>query len=186
MAYTLSNMLPLGTVAPDFELIDPLDGKKKSLQDLKSDKATVIIFMCNHCPYVIHLIRDIVDTANEYMKRGVSFIAINPNDVEKYVDDSPDRMVLIAKVLQFPFPYLFDETQQVARAYDAACTPDFYIFDGDMKLAYRGQYDESRPKRREVPITGKDFKSALDAVLAGEEVDERQVPSGGCNIKWKS
>lgn len=184
MAYTLSNMLPLGTVAPDFTLIDPRDGRKKSLQELKSDRATVIMFLCNHCPYVIHLIRDIVDIAIEYQERGVHFIAINPNDVENYPDDSPDKMALIAKVLQFPFPYLYDETQEVARAYDAACTPDFYIFDGEMKLVYRGQFDDSRPKK-DVPITGKDFRKAIDALLAGAEIDERQIPSGGCNIKWK-
>lgn len=184
MSYTLSNMLPLGTAAPDFKLLDPRDGKEKSLKDLQSNRATVIIFICNHCPYVIHLIRDIVDTANEYMEQGVSFITINPNDVENYPDDSPDRMALIAKVLQFPFPYLYDETQEVAIAYDAACTPDFYIFDGDLKLAYRGQYDDSRPKK-DVPVTGKDFRKALDAILAGEKVTEMQIPSGGCNIKWK-
>lgn len=184
MSYTLSNMLPLGTPAPDFTLLDPLDGKEKSLNELKSDKATVILFICNHCPYVIHLIRDIVDTAQEYMEKGVRFIAISPNDVENYPDDSPDRMALIAKVLQFPFPYLYDETQEVAKDYDAACTPDFYIFDQDLQLAYRGQYDESRPGK-DVPVTGKDFKKALDTVLAGMEPDERQIPSGGCNIKWK-
>jgi len=177
-------MLPLGTIAPDFTLPDPRDGKVKSLNELKSDKATVIIFMCNHCPYVIHLIRDMVDTANKYMKEGVRFIGISPNDVKNYPDDSPDKMALIAKVLQFPFPYLYDETQEVALAYDAACTPDFYIFDGDLRLVYRGQYDDSRPGK-DVPVTGIDFKNALDAVLSGNEVDERQIPSGGCNIKWK-
>lgn len=185
MSYTLSNMLPLKTVAPDFTLPDPLSGDDKSLQELKSDKATVIMFICNHCPYVIHLFRDIVDTANEYMEKGVQFIAISPNDIENYPDDSPDKMALIAKVLQFPFPYLYDETQEVAGAYDAACTPDFYIFDPDLRLSYRGQYDDSRPGK-DIPITGKDFRAALDAVLAGEEVSERQVPSGGCNIKWKT
>ncbi len=184
MAYTLSNMLPLGTVAPDFILPDPRDGKEKSLNELKSDVATVIMFTCNHCPYVIHLNRDIVDTANEYMDKGVRFIAISPNDVKNYPDDSPDKMALIAKVLQFPFPYLYDETQEVASAYDAACTPDFYIFDGDLRLVYRGQYDDSRPGKDE-PVTGKDFKNALDAVLSGNQVEVRQVPSGGCNIKWK-
>ncbi len=184
MSYTLSNMLPLGTTAPDFTLLDPSDGKEKSLQELKSEKATVILFICNHCPYVIHLLRDIVDTALEYMEKDVRFIAINPNDVENYPDDSPDRMALIAKVLQFPFPYLYDDTQEVAKAYDAACTPDFYIFDQDLGLAYRGQYDDSRPGK-DVPITGKDFKKALNTVLAGKTPDERQIPSGGCNIKWK-
>lgn len=184
MSYTLSNMLPLGTMAPEFSLLDPLDGKEKSLDELKSEKATVIMFICNHCPYVIHLIRDIVDTAEEYMEKGVRFIAVSPNDVENYPDDSPDRMALIAKVLQFPFPYLYDETQEVAKAYDAACTPDFYIFDQDLRLTYRGQYDDSRPGK-DVPVTGKDFRKALDAVLAGEQSDEKQIPSGGCNIKWK-
>ena len=179
-------MIPLGTKAPDFTLKNTVDGNDKSLSELKGNNATVIIFICNHCPYVIHLIRDIVDAANEYKNEGVNFIAINSNDVENYPDDSPDKMNLIARVLQFPFPYLYDEDQEVAKAYDAACTPDFYIFDGEMKLAYRGQYDESRPKRNEVPITGKDFKNALNAVLEGGKVSERQVPSGGCNIKWKN
>jgi len=183
MAYTLSNMLPLGTKAPDFTLEDVVDGKEKSLDELKSDVATVIMFICNHCPYVIHLIRDIVDTANEYSEKGVKFIAISPNDIEYAPDDSPDKMRLIAKVLQFPFPYLYDKTQKTAKDYDAACTPDFYIFDKDMELAYRGQYDDSRPGK-EVPVTGKDFKTALEAIISGEEVDEKQIPSGGCNIKW--
>lgn len=185
MAYTLSNMLPLGTKAPDFTLEDVTDGEMKSLADLKSDKATVVMFICNHCPYVIHLIRDIVDTANEYIEKGVSFVAISPNDVDYAPDDSPDKMRLIAKVLQFPFPYLYDESQEIAKAYDAACTPDFYIFDHTMELVYRGQYDDSRPKK-DVPVTGKDFREALDAVLSGGGVSARQVPSGGCNIKWKT
>lgn len=183
MAYTLSNMLPLGTKAPDFELEDVMDGKMKSLDELKSEVATVVMFICNHCPYVIHLVRDIVDTANEYAKKGVRFIAISPNDVNYAPDDSPDKMRLIAKVLQFPFPYLYDETQVTAKAYDAACTPDFYVFDNQMELAYRGQYDDSRPGK-DVLVTGKDLKSALDAVINGEKVSEKQIPSGGCNIKW--
>ncbi|GAA5220173.1 thioredoxin family protein [Membranihabitans marinus] len=185
MSYTLSNMMPLQTKAPDFTLLDVTDGQKKSLSDLASDRATVIIFLCNHCPYVIHLFRDIVDTANAYIDQGVSFIAISSNDAEKYPDDGPDNMNLIARVLQFPFPYLYDEDQSVAKAYDAACTPDFYIFDKDLKLSYRGQYDDSRPKK-DIPVTGRDFKQALDAILNGEKVNERQVPSGGCNIKWKT
>lgn len=185
MAYTLSKMIPLGTIAPDFNLMDVIDGEMKSLQSLKSDQATVIMFICNHCPYVIHLMRDIVDVANEYQKKGVRFIAISSNDVKNYPDDSPDKMALVAKVLQFPFPYLYDESQEVAREYDAACTPDFYIFDPELRLVYRGQFDDSRPGK-EVPVTGADFRAALDAVLSGSEVPERQVPSGGCNIKWKT
>lgn len=185
MSYTLSNMIPLGTQAPDFTLVDVMDGQNKSLTDLASEKATVIIFLCNHCPYVIHLFRHLIDTAKVYQEKGVSFMAISSNDAEKYPDDSPENMNLIGRVLQFPFPYLYDEDQSVAKAYDAACTPDFYIFDKDLKLAYRGQYDDSRPKK-DTPITGKDFTSALDAILTGEKPTERQIPSGGCNIKWKT
>ncbi len=178
-------MIPLGFKAPDFNLPDTVSGEKKKLEELKSDKATVVMFICNHCPYVNHVIEGIVKLAKDYIPKGVSFIAINSNDVEKYPDDSPELMKDVAKRLNFPFPYLFDETQEVAQAYDAACTPDFSIFDGDLKCIYRGQLDDSRPGNNE-PVTGKDIRVALDAILNGEKVSEEQKPSIGCNIKWKT
>lgn len=184
MALTPSNMLPLGTMAPDFTLHDVISGEQRSLEELKSDKATVIMFICNHCPYVKHVQKGLVELANDYIPRGVSFIAINSNDVQNYPDDSPENMKKVAYRLNYPFPYLFDETQQVARSYDAACTPDFYIFDSGMKLVYRGQMDDSRPGN-DKPVTGKDIRDALDKILDGEQVDAEQMPSIGCNIKWK-
>ncbi len=185
MALTPSNMLPLGTHAPRFRLRDVLSGEEKSLDELKSEKATVIMFICNHCPYVKHVQRGIVKLANDYISRGVSFIAINSNDVQNYPDDSPENMKKVATELGYPFPYLFDDTQEVAKSYDAACTPDFYVFDSEMKLVYRGQMDDSRPGNNK-PVTGKDIRKALDKLLNGEKVDTEQVPSIGCNIKWKS
>lgn len=184
MARTPSNMLPLGTVAAPFTLQDTVSGTQKSLDELKSDKATVIMFICNHCPFVKHVLDGIIQLANDYIPKGVSFIAINSNDVENYPDDSPENMAKLAREKQFPFVYLFDETQEVAKAYEAACTPDFYIFDGSMKLAYRGQMDGSRPGN-DVPVTGEDLRAALDAILSGQPVSEDQRPSLGCNIKWK-
>ena len=185
MAYTESNMLPLGTIAPDFILPDTVSGKMLSLKELASDKATVVMFLCNHCPYVIHVNPEIVRVAKDYQPKGVSFIAISSNDVENYPDDAPDRMQEQAAKVGYTFPYLYDETQEVARAYDAACTPDFYVFDGNLRLVYRGRLDDARPKNNN-PLTGKDLRAALDAVLAGQPVIEAQYPSGGCNIKWKS
>lgn len=185
MAQTPSNMIPLGTQAPDFTLKDVVSGEKKSLSKLKSDRATVIMFICNHCPFVKHVLDGLLQLANDYIPRGISFIAINSNDVEAYPDDSPENMKKLAEEKKFPFVYLFDETQEVAKAYQAACTPDFYIFDGSMKLVYRGQLDDSRPGN-EIPVTGKDIRAALDAILAGEPVSEDQKPSIGCNIKWKA
>ena len=185
MALTPSNMIPLGTKAPDFELPDTVSDKLLSLSELKSDKATVIMFICNHCPYVKHVQRALVKLANDYIPRGVRFIAINSNDIKKYPDDSPVNMKKVANDLGYPFPYLFDESQHVARVYDAACTPDFYVFDKDLKLAYRGQMDDSRPGNGK-PVTGKDIREALDYVLAGKQVPEDQIPSMGCNIKWKN
>jgi thiol-disulfide isomerase/thioredoxin len=184
MSYTESNMLPLGSKAPDFHLFDTVTGRCLSLDDLKSDKVTVIMFLCNHCPYVIHVNAEIVHLAREYQEKGVSFIGICSNDVENYPDDAPDKMRIVAKVLQYPFSYLYDETQEVARAYDAACTPDFYVFDGQMNLFYRGRLDGSRPGNS-VPLTGIDLRNAVDDALAGKTSPEKQYPSGGCNIKWK-
>ena len=184
MALTPSNMIPLGTKAPDFNLPDAVSGSDMSLEHLKSDKATVIMFICNHCPYVKHVQQGLVELANDYIAKGVSFIAINSNDVENYPDDSPENMKRDAEKFGYPFPYLFDETQAIAKAYAAACTPDFYIFDGDLKLIYRGQMDDSRPGNGK-PVTGKDIREALDQILDGNTISEDQIPSIGCNIKWK-
>ena len=183
MALTESNMLPLGTKAPNFHLQDTVSGNYYALQDLKSERATVIMFICNHCPYVIHVNPEMVKIANEYKSRGVSFIAVSSNDVGAYPEDGPDKMSIVAKVLKFPFPYLYDKRQEMARAYDAACTPDFYVFDGDLKLAYRGRIDASRPGNDTI-LDGKDLRRALDLILDGKKV-EPQDPSAGCNIKWK-
>ena len=178
-------MLPLGTQAPDFELPDTVSGKTVRLSDVISPKATVVMFLCNHCPYVLHVNAEIVRLAREFQSRGVSFVGISSNDAVAYPEDGPDQMRVHAREVGYPFPYLYDETQEVARAYDAACTPDFYVFDGDQKLAYRGQLDSSRPKRNPGPATGEDLRAALDAVLSGQAPDPVQRPSGGCNIKWK-
>ena len=184
MAFTESTMLPLGTKAPQFKLLDTVSGQTLSLDDMKSDKATVIMFLCNHCPYVLHVNAGIVALAKDYQAKGVCFIGINSNDAEKYPADAPDLMTELARNEGYTFPYLYDETQEVAKAYDAACTPDFYVFDGDMRLTYRGRIDGSRPKN-DLPVTGVDLRAALDAILRGESVAENQYPSGGCNIKWK-
>lgn len=178
-------MLPLGTQAPDFELPDTVSGKTVRLSEIISPKATVVMFLCNHCPYVLHVNAEIVRLAREFQSRGVSFVGISSNDAVAYPEDGPDQMRVHAREVGYPFPYLYDETQEVARAYDAACTPDFYVFDGDQKLAYRGQLDSSRPKRNPGPATGEDLRAALDAVLSGQAPDPVQRPSGGCNIKWK-
>jgi peroxiredoxin len=184
MAFTESTMLPLGTAAPDFSLPDTVSGRMVSLSEVKTDKGLVVMFLCNHCPYVIHVNPEIVRVSKDYMAKGLGFVGISSNDVENYPDDAPDKMKVVAEQLGYPFPYLYDESQEVARAYDAACTPDFYVFDQDLKLVYRGRLDDSRPKN-DNPLTGKDLRAALDAVLAGEAVSEVQYPSGGCNIKWK-
>ncbi len=155
-----------------------------SLKDFQPARATVIMFICNHCPYVKHINTELVKLANHYLPQNVKFIAISSNDVESNPEDSPVLMKKEALQLQYPFPYLFDETQQVAKTYDAACTPDFYIFDANNKLVYRGQLDDSRPSNK-LPLTGKDIRGALDSLLAGKTVNPRQRPSIGCNIKWK-
>ncbi|MCS6805111.1 MAG: thioredoxin family protein [Acidobacteriota bacterium] len=185
MAATPSNMIPLGTIAPDFTLPDTVTGRMMSLQELKSDIATVIMFICNHCPYVQHVQHELVRLAKDYQPKGISFIAISSNDVVGYPDDAPDKMKEVAERLGYPFPYLYDETQEVAKAYQAACTPDFYIFDKDLKCVYRGQLDDSRPGNL-IPVTGRDIRAALDSILRGEPVNPDQKPSIGCNIKWKS
>jgi peroxiredoxin len=183
MAVTPSTMLPLGTKAPDFSLPDT-KGKIISLSDFKDTPAVLVIFMCNHCPFVKHIINELVKLIKEYQQKGVAAAAINSNDVENYPEDHPDMMAKEAKEKGFTFAYLYDETQEVAKAYKAACTPDFFLFDKDKKLVYRGQMDDSRPGN-DVPITGKDLRSAMDAVLEGKEVPAEQKPSMGCNIKWK-
>jgi peroxiredoxin len=184
MALTPSNMIPLGTVAPAFTLPDTVSGKQLSLGDVKGEKATVLMFICNHCPYVKHVNATLVKLANDYISKGVGFAAISSNDVVSHPDDAPDKMKELAQKEGYPFPYLYDETQQVAKDYDAACTPDLYIFDKDLKLVYRGQLDDSRPGNNVAP-TGKDMRTALDSVLAGQAVSPYQRPSIGCNIKWK-
>ncbi|WP_111625170.1 thioredoxin family protein [Arenibacter echinorum] len=184
MANTPSNMLPLGTLAPNFKLLDTTSDEQKSLQDLKGTKGTVIMFICNHCPFVKHLNAEIAKTAMEYQPKDISFMAISSNDAENYPQDAPHLMKLISMEQKYTFPYLYDESQEVAKAYDAACTPDFYLFDVDLKLVYRGQFDNSRPGNG-IPVTGEDLKTAMDALLAGKEINEKQKPSMGCNIKWK-
>lgn len=185
MVKTQSTMLPLGTAAPDFSLIN-VDGTTVSLADFKDAPALLVAFMCNHCPYVIHIADAFAQLAGEYQQRGAAVVGISSNDVSNYPQDSPEQMVHEAEQRGYTFPYLFDETQEVALAYHAACTPDFYVFDKDQKLVYRGQMDDSRPKTDDPkPVTGADLRAALDAVLAGEPVSENQTPSLGCNIKWK-
>jgi peroxiredoxin len=184
MAATPSNMIPLGFEAPAFNLMDARTGRSANLEDLKSAKGTVIMFICNHCPYVKHVNEQLVKLANDYMPKGLSFIAISSNDAVNYPEDGPDKMKEYAERLKYPFPYLYDETQAVAKAYDAACTPDFYLFDGHLKCVYRGQLDASRPGNG-VPVTGRDMREALDALLTGKPISQVQIPSIGCNIKWK-
>ena len=184
MARTPSNMLPLNTKAPDFKLLDTISNKHLSLNQLKGTKGTVVMFICNHCPFVIHVNQEIVNIANEYHKKGISFIAISSNDVVNYPQDRPELMTEHAKNNNYPFPYLYDESQEVAQAYDAACTPDIYLFDADLQLVYRGQLDDSRPGNG-IPVTGNDLRNALDCVLENKTNERTQKPSIGCNIKWK-
>lgn len=183
MSATASTMLPLTTKAPDFHLPDT-EGKTVSLSDFRDARALVVVFLCNHCPFVKHVIRDLVDLAREYQDRGVAFVAINSNDVATYPDDRPEMMTKFARQKGFTFPYLYDETQEVAKAYRAACTPDFFVFDEKRELVYRGQMDDSRPGNG-VPITGADLCVALDGILEGGPLPANQKPSMGCNIKWK-
>tara|TARA_R110002049_G_scaffold17731_3_gene68709 strand:- start:91219 stop:91755 length:537 start_codon:yes stop_codon:yes gene_type:complete len=176
-------MLPLGTKAPSFELLDTVSSKTVALNDLKGEKATVIMFICNHCPFVKHVNPEISKLGRNYQAKGIGFIAISSNDVENYLEDAPDLMTRTAQEEDYTFPYLYDKTQEVARAYNAACTPDFYLFDKDLKLVYRGQLDDSRPGNG-IPVTGNDLRHAMDALLTGNEVSKDQKPSIGCNIKW--
>ena len=179
-----STMLPLGTKAPDFQLPDT-NGKTVSLSDFRTAPGLLVIFMCNHCPYVKHIRAGLAQLARDYLPRGAAIVGINANDVANHPDDSPARMAQEVKSIGYLFPYLYDESQAVAKAYRAACTPDIFLFDKNRKLVYRGQFDDSRPGNG-IPITGKDLRAALDAVLAGKPVPADQKASIGCNIKWKS
>lgn len=183
MARTSSTMLSLGTKAPDFSLVS-VDGRTVSLTDFTGAPALLVMFICNHCPFVKHLADALAQFASEYMGKGVAVIGINSNDAANFPADSPEQMVGEAESRGYQFPYLYDETQEVAKAYRAACTPDFFLFDRDRQLVYRGQFDDSRPDSG-IPITGKDLRAAVDAVLAGKKPSEDQRPSIGCNIKWK-
>lgn len=185
MVHTFSTMLPLGSVAPGFELIDVISGTKKTLAQIQSDKATVIMFICAHCPYVKHYNHEIAKLGNDYREKGVSIVAISSNDAASFPDDAPDKLREQAKTFNFNFPYLYDETQQIAKAYKAACTPDFFVFNNELKLVYRGQMDDSSPKNN-IPVTGKDLRHAIDSILKGHPVSSHQLPSSGCNIKWKA
>jgi peroxiredoxin len=183
MVATNSTMLPLGSKAPAFQLPD-VHGKQVSLADFPDALAIVIVFMCNHCPYVKHIRSGLAQLARDYLPRGAAFLGINSNDVTNYPADSPARMAEEAKAAGYLFPYLYDESQAVAKTYRAACTPDFYVFDQNQALVYRGQFDDSRPGNG-LPASGKDIRAAVDAVLSGKPVSPHQKPSIGCNIKWK-
>jgi peroxiredoxin len=184
MALTPSTMLPLGTTAPDFTLPDT-NGKTVSLADFRNQAALLVLFICNHCPYVKHIRDGLAQLARDYQPKHVGIVGINSNDVANYPEDSPAQMKKEVKSAGYTFPYLYDETQAVAKAYRAACTPDIYLFDKNRKLVYRGQFDGSRPGNG-IPVTGKDLRAALDAVLAGQPVSPDQKASMGCNIKWKA
>lgn len=185
MAATTSTMLPLGTIAPDFTLPDTVSGKLLSLRELRGAKGSIVMFICNHCPYVLHVRQQLVAIARQYAALGIATIAISSNDVENYPDDAPDKMRLMMAEWGNPFAaYLYDESQAVAKAYRAACTPDFYVFDADLACVYRGRLDGSTPKNA-VPVTGADLRGALDSLLACKSISAEQIPSIGCNIKWK-
>ncbi len=184
MSLTQTTSLPLGFQAPSFNLPNTVTGKQETLEDWKGEKGTVVMFICNHCPYVVHLREKIVEVARKYQALGISFIAISSNDVENYPQDAPQYMKELAESMDFPFPYLYDESQQVAKDYDAACTPDFSVFDASLTCVYRGRFDGSTPGNG-VEVTGDDLAECLDHMLAGEPVQAHQIPSMGCNIKWK-
>ena len=184
MAATPSTMVPLGTPAPPFSLPDTA-GRTVSLDDLADAPALLVMFICNHCPFVKHVAAELAALGRQYQEKGAAVVAIMANDVDNYPDDRPEKMAAEVKARGYTFPYLHDETQEVAKAYKAACTPDFYVFDADRRLAYRGQLDDSRPGNG-VPVTGTDVRAALDAVLAGKQPATEQMPSIGCNIKWKA
>ncbi|MDX1691325.1 MAG: thioredoxin family protein [Acidimicrobiia bacterium] len=179
-----STMLPLGTKAPDFSLPDTISGRTISLSDFEGVGALLVMFICEHCPYVKHIRQGLVDLGEDYDDEDIGIVAISSNDVDQYPDDAPEKMAEGARADGFVFPYLYDESQQVAKAYTAACTPDFFLFDADRALVYRGRFDESRPNS-DTPVTGADLRAAIDAVLAGDDPGDPQYPSMGCGIKWK-
>lgn len=184
MALTASRMMPLHTAAPDFVLHDVLSSHRLALADVRGRAGTLVMFICNHCPYVKHVNGELVRLADDHRPRGIGIVAISSNDAVKYPDDAPPKMKDAAEAHGYPFPYLHDETQDVARAYDAACTPDFFLFDQNLRLAYRGRLDDSTPGNGR-PVTGSDLRAALDRLLAGADIMADQKPSMGCNIKWK-
>lgn len=184
MVLTKSFMLPIGTIAPKFDLYEPLTGQTKSLTDLQSDRGTVVMFICNHCPFVIHIQDKLIEVVKSYQQQGIVFIGISSNNIETHPEDSPENMKALAIDRSLPYPYLYDETQAVAKAYHAECTPDFFIFDHQLKCVYRGRFDEATPGN-DAPVTGKDLTDALDNMIAGKMIASHQMPSMGCNIKWK-
>lgn len=183
MSKAYSTMLSLGTDAPNFQLRDVVSGRNISLADFTGKPALLVMFICNHCPYVIHVREELLRVAHDYMPHGLGVVAISSNDAEDYPEDAPGKMKELAERLEFPFPYCHDESQEIAKIYGAACTPDFFLFDNNWRLAYRGQLDDTRP--RQEPPTGADLRAAIDAVLAGQQVSPEQKPSMGCNIKWR-
>lgn len=183
MALMHSTMMPLGTKAPNFSLLDTTTNKEVGLNELKSDVATVILFICNHCPYVHHINSKLVEIANHYQSLGIKFIAISSNNVNTHPQDGPEEMTKTAQKEAYPFPYLYDETQEVAKAYQAECTPDIFVFDKDLKCVYRGRFDETRPNMG--VATGKDLSDALESIVKDKQVSNEQHPSMGCGIKWK-
>ena len=185
MARTPSNMLALDTIATDFFLPDTNSNEWKSFNDVKGNHGTVVMFICNHCPFVLHVIEEIIRVANDYRVQGIGFVAISSNDAIAYPEDAPDKMTEFAFNNKFSFPYLYDETQEIAKSYDAACTPDFYLFNAQNKLVYRGQLDDSRPKNG-IPTNGNGLRGAIDSILYNRSVNPLQKPSIGCNIKWKN
>ena len=184
MSRTPSNMLALGTIAPEFYLKDTNSSESFSFSDLKGEKGTLVMFLCNHCPFVHHVVQEIVMIANDYRVQGIGIVAISSNDIVNYPQDSPELMTEFAFENKFEFPYLYDETQEVAKAFDAACTPDFFLFDNQDKLVYRGQLDDSRPGNG-IPLSGSDLRGAIDGVIYNRIINSNQKPSLGCNIKWK-
>lgn len=184
MAQTPSNMLSLGTKSPDFKLLNVVTNKFVTSSEVYGKHGLIVMFICNHCPFVKHVMDEVIRVANDYTVQGFGFVAISSNDVENYPQDSPEEMAHLAEKEHYPFPYLYDETQGVAKAYDAACTPDFYVFDEEQKLVYRGQLDNSRPGNS-IQVTGRDLREALDNLLSNSPQRKDQKPSVGCNIKWK-
>lgn len=184
MSETFTIKTSLGFKAPNFQLPDTVSGKNFNYKSIKGEKGTLVMFICNHCPYVLHVMDELVKIGKEYLPKGIGFVAISANDVENYPEDSPELMKKFAADYDFPFPYLYDESQETAKAYQAACTPDYDLFDANDTCVYRGQLDESRPQNG-VLIDGKNLRDALDAVLSGIKPSKNQLPSSGCNIKWK-